>query len=564
MSSETILALLLSLAAIAGIAYWIVRIKFAKVKYENKLMSILSDIISCDDAFKKNFTSEINNYETTSDTVNEIGEKTKELPFPIPSKPNDSETGNEIIGKLSSLMDEHSEQIEMFKNSALKTTDNHFFKAFVENFGSLKTIFADKTAEHNIDAILKLKTFDFSDALLDENTDGAFIKCIDPAIIIAKTASKHQPLNEAIEDYCLEYNQIVKDLKEYATPFNKVHSTAKDKQKEFLENLSAGPHFDDFKHGIIAIIQNLVKSLKEDLDDFNQELTELKNLKYLKYFKYASKPKCKKLIDDIELKISGIEKLIPSEYEINNDLIQSLHKIINIQFIINGKFYNELTASYQNLKELVENYNAKMHTWAKNINTLYENAICNIGSELNTQAENYNNKRSEWKEALKQKKERVIEEEISVLLDIISRDDNFKNDFISEINNYETANGSEISDSIIDKLGTLINNHSELLKDISKTIAKHILKKLIRTLIEKHLKEKTTGNNIITTGIEKSSFNGGSGTDGPEQIEAPDPVDPGPIEEGGTLVEHLKNILEDSVERLKDFVEYVAEGLSNL
>jgi hypothetical protein len=400
---------------------------------ENQLKSIYPNIvrIDSDDDFIKDYISEINNYETANDMVKKIEERIKELPFPIPSEPDDTESGENIIGKLGELIDEHSEQIKGFIAIVLETTASHAFQAFVKNLRSIKTIFAEKTSEHNIEAISEIDTFDFSDALLtnentelegediSEDTEGSFMDDIDPFVILAKigfklslkflkgiyNAIKYQPLKKAIEGYCSEYNQIVKDSKECATQsVNNVRSTAINKRIEFRKNLPAAPYIDDFNPKIAEITQKLVIPLRKDLNNYNRKFTKLKNSEY------ASKPKCKTIIDDIELKINEIEEQIPSENEINNEPIQSLRNIIDIQFFENKKFHNELPVSFQDLKEVIEEHQEKMLEYTKKTNALYEEAICDIGFELNTQAQNYNEKRNEWKEKLKQKKEAVLKE----------------------------------------------------------------------------------------------------------------------------------------------------------
>jgi hypothetical protein len=555
----TILALLLLLVLIAGIVYCIARIKFAKVKYKNQLMSIHSDIVSCDDDFKKDFISEINNYETTNDTLNEIEEKIRKLPFPIPPEPNDSETGENIIGKLTTLIDKYSlafagteqfilsvfpsEQIGHFTIYALNTIATHSSQAITENLVSLKASFTEgidnfhnmdkiveglknigayyfhsesgsvhlrllidkfyesklnaassffgRTAvdianpifnidvygseiglswiEHGRKALAEIENFNF-DLDIDHSGSFPFVTLIisstreinlhrnsktsiessikNLTLDVAGTGLgacggakagmligsffgplgsaiggvvggiggaiggrvitndiKRQELNNAVESYSLEFNNMLTDTKKYAiTSVENVRLVAINKQNELKNNLPTAPRFNNSNLEVITITQKLAESLKEDVENYDQQLSELKKSKF------ASKQEYKAIINDINSKIKKIKELIPSENDTNNEPIQSLRNLINIPFFGNKEFHNELIMSYKDLKELIENHRVITLAWTKNANALYKQAIHGICSELNTQAKNYNKKCSEWKEALERKRELVQKE----------------------------------------------------------------------------------------------------------------------------------------------------------
>jgi hypothetical protein len=411
---------------IAVVIYYIIHMRCARAMYENKLIYSYPDIISCDDNFRNNFISEIKEYEATNDMVNEVEEKIRMLPFPIPSEPNDSETSVNIISKLGALINEHSEQIEEFANIILETTARHYLKTAIR--GSLETIFAEKTSRHNIETTLEIETFDLGDTSIDimniesvgeggdilGDAEGssleetAFKMAINVSVWASKEVYKmikYRKLNSAIKEYRSASKQIAKDSKLLATQsVNAVRSVAINKRSKFLENLSAAPRFDNSKSDIVAITQRLINSFRKDIYDYNRQLKKLKNSKFASVLTY------KEIIDGMDLKINEMKKEIPFEDKINNEPIESLCKIINIRFMKDKIFHNDLSTSFQKLKYLVENHQAAMLAWTTSANAAYEQVIYDIGFELSTQIQNYNKKSSEWREILIQKKELVDSE----------------------------------------------------------------------------------------------------------------------------------------------------------
>lgn len=188
-TSEIILlsaVFLLICAVIGRIAYYRIYIRPHELKYENLLMSSRPEMITCDNDLKNQFIGEIENYESTSNTIREVEEKVKKLPFPIPSSPDDRETGEDIIGKLISLMDKNplafvgmeqfilsvfpSEQIGNFTFHALETITTHSSQAVMENIASLKASLTEGIANfQDPDKIIEcLKNFG-SYYLYDDN-----------------------------------------------------------------------------------------------------------------------------------------------------------------------------------------------------------------------------------------------------------------------------------------------------------------------------------------------------------------------------------------------------------
>lgn len=179
-TSEIILLLAVSLficIIIGRIVYYRIYIRPDELKYENLLMSSRPDFIRCDNNLKNEFIVEIENYESTNDTIRKVEEKAKNLPFPIPLPPNNNETGEDIISKLISLMDKNplafvgteqfilsifpSEQIGNFTFYALESITDHSSQAVMENIASLKASLAEGiTNFHDSDKIIEcLKNF---------------------------------------------------------------------------------------------------------------------------------------------------------------------------------------------------------------------------------------------------------------------------------------------------------------------------------------------------------------------------------------------------------------------
>lgn len=561
-------ALLIICAIVGRIVYYRIYIRPRELKYESLLLSSRPDIISCSNDFKHQFIGEIENYESTNDTIREVEEKVKTLPFPIPSPPGDKETGEDIIGKLISLMDKNplafvgmeqfilsvfpSEQIGNFTFHALETITTHSSQAVIENIASLKASLTEGIANfHDPDKIIEcLKNFgsyylyddnhvlhlhmliqtahesgwkavgsflehtaihDFLQPMmnydqhiseiahswihhasgtfseigsfdfdLDIDLTGHFpfitlfvsgtreIRLINSnktsienslknvlldvggaglgalggakagAIIGGSCGSffpglgnvigasigglvggiagaiggrkitnniKRRELNLAIAHYRSHFNQMLADTKSCSIKcVEQVRSMAIRKQQEFVTDLPSAPHFDHSKSELIAIAQKLVMSLKDDLDHYEQQFSDLKNSNF------SSKPKYSKIIRDIDMELEEINNQIPSDQEINQDPIQSLHNILDIPFLRNKKFHNELPALLQYIKELIRNHRAMMILWGFNASTLYKKLVCDIGLELNTQADNYNKKCLDWKQSLDQK-EKLVQKE---------------------------------------------------------------------------------------------------------------------------------------------------------
>jgi hypothetical protein len=159
--STTLILIIISatiLLIVGRIIYYHIYVKPEKIKYEHQLYSYRPIILS-DFEFKQDFIEEIENYKNSNNVIDSIEKNVKELPIPIPSEPNSIEKGEDIIKKLTTLIDKNSlafvgteqllldifppEQIGNFLIYSFESFASHASQATIESIASLKASIAE-------------------------------------------------------------------------------------------------------------------------------------------------------------------------------------------------------------------------------------------------------------------------------------------------------------------------------------------------------------------------------------------------------------------------------------
>jgi len=439
---------------VGGILYYRAYARHEKL-YASQLMSHRPNIVRHHD-FKEDFAVEISNYTSTNDVMGSIESNIKRLPFPIPSTHDANESAESIVRELTTFIDENSlgfagtepfilavfppEQITSSTIHALKSMASPSSPVSTENVAFIKTKLEKGVANFTA-GICEVKLLDSNKTEIDDSINNFLFNNFlldffgtgtDFGELFAKA------LRKTSNEYHSELNQMLADTKNCAAQSaEQVRSVAVCKKNAFVNYLTAvpAPRFDHST--VIAMTKKLTAAFLEDFQDYHQQLENLKKSKF------ASKYKA--VIDEMSLQIHGIDGQMPSEYEINNHPAQSLNKIVELPFLRDKKFQNELLSSFKELKRLIETHRTALLRWSMGTSCLYNKSIFEVVSELEIQAENYEKKCLQWKQILNQKK-RLIEEElkyasqlISHRPDIVSHHD-CKEDFVVEISNFKTTN----------------------------------------------------------------------------------------------------------------------------
>jgi|GEM_PF-1704390 len=441
---------------LAGILYYRAYARHEKL-YASQLISLRPNIVSHHDC-KEDFVVEISNYKTTNDVIDSIESNIKKLPFPIPSIPDANESAESIVGELTTFIDENSLGfagtepfiLAVFSPGQITGSTIHALKNMVspsspvstENVVSIKTKLEEGVANFTA-GIREVRLLDSNKTSIDDSINNFLWDLFGTGTDLGELFAK--ALRQTSDEYHSELNQMLADTKNCAAQSaEQVRSVAVCTKNTFIHYLTAVPAPRCDHSTVIAMTKKLTAAFLEDFQDYHQQLENLKKSKF------ASKYKA--VIDEMSLQIHGIDGQMPSECEINNHPAQSLNKIVELPFLKDKKFQNELLSSFKELKKLVETHRTALLRWSMGTSFLYNQSIFEVVSELEIQAENYKKKCLQWKQILNQKK-RLIEEEleyasqlISHRPDIVSRHD-CKEDFVVEISNYKTTN------DVIDAIG---------------------------------------------------------------------------------------------------------------
>ena len=159
-----------TLIVVGRIIYYQIYIKPEKIKYEQQLNSYKPKILS-EFEFRQFFLEEIDAYKNSNNIIDTIERNFRELPVPIPSEPSRIERGEDIIKKLTILLDKNylafvgTEQLildifppEQIGNFLIYSFENialHASQATIESIASLKASIAEGASNiHNPDIII--------------------------------------------------------------------------------------------------------------------------------------------------------------------------------------------------------------------------------------------------------------------------------------------------------------------------------------------------------------------------------------------------------------------------